>query len=48
MTNEQLIKAYERVIDDLSNDIGYEPGVQEQTIGVLENRVRELEEEWNN
>jgi hypothetical protein len=47
MNNEiNIIEAYEAVIADISQDIGYEAGVLEQTVAILKNRLYELENIW--
>lgn len=41
-----ILEAYEMVIADIAQDIGYIDGVQETTLSVLRGRVTELEEVW--
>lgn len=43
---EQILKAYELVIADIAQDIGYKPGAQETTLSVLRGRVNELVNVW--
>ncbi len=45
--NKELIEAYNLVINDLAQDIGYEPGVQETALSVLKGREWELLNVWN-
>jgi hypothetical protein len=44
---QHLLAAYDAVIRDLSNDIGYLPGVQEAALDVLNQRVHELSTVWS-
>ena len=42
-----LLEAYEMVTNDIANDIGWEDGVQEQIVEVLEFRAHELKTVWS-
>lgn len=42
----KLVEAYEEVIKDIQQDIGYKKGVQETVVAVLQNRVYELNTVW--
>jgi hypothetical protein len=44
--SKELIEAYNLVIADLSQDIGYKPGVQESALEVLKGREWELLNVW--
>ena len=41
-----ILEAYEMVIADIAQDIGYIEDVQETTLSVLRGRVNELETVW--
>jgi len=43
---EEILKAYELVIADIAQDIGYIEGAQETTLSVLRGRVHELKNVW--
>lgn len=47
MSREELIKAYQAVLDDIKGAIGYDPEAHGWCIGVLRHRVDELETVWN-
>jgi hypothetical protein len=42
----KLVEAYEAVIADITQDIGYKKGVQETVVDVLQNRIYELNTVW--
>lgn len=44
--NKELIEAYYLVIADLTQDIGYEPGVKESALAVLKGREWEIINVW--
>jgi hypothetical protein len=44
--NNNIIEAYEMVIADLEQDIGYIPGAHETAVSVLEGRKWELQNIW--
>jgi hypothetical protein len=43
----ELTKAYELVIADLKQDIGYAEGAQETALAVLRGRLNELKKVWS-
>ena len=38
--------AFEMVIDDIQNDVGYEEDVQDAVIEILQGRLNELRDIW--
>lgn len=44
MTKDEMLRAYELVIADIAQDIGYVKGAQETTLRVLRGRVHEIKE----
>lgn len=47
MNNEiNIIDAYNAVIEDIAQDIGYAAGAQETALGVLKGRLYELQNIW--
>jgi hypothetical protein len=46
MSREELVNAYQAVIDDIRDAIGYDPEAHMWCIAVLRHRVDELETVW--
>lgn len=45
-TDRKLIDAYELVMADLAQEVGYDPDTKRTTLNVLSGRARELTELW--
>ena len=44
--NNPIVAAYETVIADLSQDIGFDPGVLDTVLSALNGRLHEITEVW--
>jgi hypothetical protein len=45
-SNNNIVAAYETVIADLSQDIGFDPGVLDLVLSALTGRLHEITEVW--
>lgn len=45
-TDKELIDAYKLIIDDLSQQVGFDEGVLETVLSALDGRMHELTEVW--